>query len=134
RSLEQRTRLIAAGDFRPMPEPAWNDELRDLVRSVNEMAARLDHLQKSMRTAERLRLLGQVGGGLAHQLRNGVAGARLAVQLHARECRGDGDGESLAVALRELTLLEAHLKRFLDLGRSGPQRREPVGLRALVGE
>jgi signal transduction histidine kinase len=134
RQLERRTRLIAAGDFGPMPLPGRNDELRDLGRSVNEMAEQLARLQEAVQRAERLRLLGQVGGGLAHQLRNGLTGARLALQLHARECRNDGDGEALAVALRQLALLEAHLKRFLDLGRTGPLRREPVALRALVDE
>jgi signal transduction histidine kinase len=134
RQLERRTRQIAAGDFSPMPLPGRNDELRDLGRSINEMAEQLARLQEAVQRNERLRLLGQVGGGLAHQLRNGLTGARLALQLHARDCSGSGDGEALAVALRQLTLLEAHLKRFLDLGRTGPSRREPVSLRALVGE
>ncbi len=133
RDLERRTRQIAGGDFSPMPLPAGDDELRDLGRSINEMAEQLARLQETVQRTERLRLLGQVGGGLAHQLRNGLTGARLALQLHARECP-DGDGEALAVALRQLSLLEAHLKRFLDLGRTGPLRREPVALGALVGE
>ncbi|HKI31709.1 MAG TPA: HAMP domain-containing sensor histidine kinase [Gemmataceae bacterium] len=134
REMERRTRLIAAGDFSPMRLPGRNDELRDLGRSINEMAEQLARLQEAVQRNERLRLLGQVGGGLAHQLRNGLTGARLALQLHARECGNGGDGEALAVALRQLTLLEAYLKRFLDLGRSGPSRREPVALRSLVGE
>src|SRR5262249_41819171 len=41
RDLDARTRLIAAGDFRPMPVPASNDELRDLCEAVNDMARRL---------------------------------------------------------------------------------------------
>jgi signal transduction histidine kinase len=133
REVERRTRLIAAGDFSPMPLPGRNDELRDLGRSINEMAEQLARLQETLQRTERLRLLGQVGGGLAHQLRNGLTGARLALQLHARECEG-GDAESLAVALRQLALLEAHLKRFLELGRTGPLRREAVSLRALAAE
>jgi signal transduction histidine kinase len=132
--LERRTRLIAAGDFSPMPLPGRNDELRDLGRSINEMAEQLARLQETVQRTERLRLLGQVGGGLAHQLRNGLTGIRLAVQLHARECAAEGDAEALDVALRQLALLEAHLKRFLDLGRTGPLKREPVSLRNLVGE
>jgi signal transduction histidine kinase len=130
--LERRTRLIAAGDFSPMPLPRRKDELRDLTQSVNEMAQRLAQYQETVQRSERLRLLGQVGGGLAHQLRNGLTGARLAVQLHARECPAQGDGESLAVALRQLTLLEMHLKRFLDLGRAADLRREPVSLAAVL--
>jgi signal transduction histidine kinase len=134
RALERRTRLIAAGDFSPMPLPRRNDEIRDLTESVNEMAQRLARLQKTVQQTERLRLLGQVSGGLAHQVRNGLTGARLAVQLYTRECAGQTDTAALEVALRQLTLLETNLKRFLDLGRDGPLRREPCPVPALVGE
>jgi signal transduction histidine kinase len=132
--LERRTRLIAAGDFSPMPLPRRNDELRDLTQSVNDMAQRLAQLQETVKKSERLRLLGQVSGGLAHQLRNAVTGARLAVQLHARECNGHADPEALEVALRQLTLVEVNLKRFLDLGRTEGLRRELCSLPALIEE
>jgi signal transduction histidine kinase len=134
RQLEQRTRLIAAGDFSPMPLPQRDDEIRDLTRSINEMAQRLAQLQETVRRTERLRLLGQVSGGLAHQLRNGLTGARLAVQLYLRESAGQTDTAALDVALRQLALLEARLKRFLDLGRQDNLRREPCSLTALVDE
>jgi signal transduction histidine kinase len=132
--LERRTRQIADGDFRPMPLPAGDDEVRDLARSVNEMAARLALLQETVQRTERLRLLGQVSGGLAHQLRNGLTGARLAVQLFLEENAGAADAEPLRVALRQLALLEAHLKRFLDLGRSDAAKRGPCDVAALVTE
>jgi len=132
--LERRTRLIAAGDFSTMPLPRGDDELRDLAQSVNDMAQRLVQLQETMKKTERLRLLGQVSGGLAHQLRNGVTGARLAVQLYARENNGQADVETLNVALRQLALVEMHLKRFLDLGRASEFRPEPCRLADLIDE
>jgi len=131
--LERRTRQIAQGDFSPMPVPQRNDELRDLTQSVNEMAARLTQFQETVQRTERLRLLGQVSGGLAHQLRNAVAGARLAVQLYLREVQSS-DTAPLEVALRQLTLLETTLKRFLDLGRTDKGVRQPCALAALVNE
>jgi signal transduction histidine kinase len=134
RELERRTRLIAAGDFSPMPLPPRNDEIRDLAQSVNEMAQRLAQFQETTQRTERLRLLGQVSGGLAHQLRNGLTGVRLAVQLFVRECQEATDTAALDVALRQLRLLETNLKRFLDLGRDGDARRERCSLPALIGE
>jgi signal transduction histidine kinase len=134
RELERRTRLIAGGDFSPMPLPRRNDEIRDLTRSVNEMAEKLAKFQETMKKTERLRLLGQVSGGLAHQLRNGVTGAKLAVQLYLREADARSDVAALEVALRQLTLLESNLKRFLGLGRHDLTRRETCSLTALVGE
>ena len=132
--MERGTRSIAGGDFSPMPLPRRNDELRDLARSINDMAQRLAQLQQAVVHTERLRLLGQVSAGLAHQLRNGVTGANLAVQLHARECSSGADPESLNVALRQLTLVEMHLKRFLNLGKTLELQRGPCRLPQFVDE
>src|SRR5262249_15121497 len=55
--LERRTRQIAAGNFSPMPLTGRDDELRDLGRSVNDMAQRLAQLQDAVQRTERLRLL-----------------------------------------------------------------------------
>jgi signal transduction histidine kinase len=141
-ALERRTRQIADGDFSPMPLPTTDDEIRDLVQSINDMAQRLAQFQETMQRSERLRLLGQISGGLAHQLRNGVAGARLALQLFAREYAAwaekpgqpPPDTEPLDVALRQLTLIASNLKRFLDLGGQQLTKREPCSLTALVSE
>ena len=47
---------------------------------------------------------------------------------------GVGLDEALEVALRQLTLVEALLKRFLDLGRANAARHEPCSLKAVVAE
>ncbi len=147
--LEASTRRIASGDFSPMPLPAPDDEMRDLARSVNDMAAQIAALQDAIRRTERLRLLGQMSGGLAHELRNGLTGARLAVQLYLMEQgeeRGGAGGGSaegpppreddgpLHVALRQLTLLETQVQRLLGLGKAGPPVRQPHDLAALLRE
>lgn len=131
RALERRTRQIAGGDFSPMPLPRAADELRDLTASVNEMADRLARLQQAVQTTERLRLTGQLATGLAHQLRNGVTGAKLALELYQTE-HPDWDAEALAVTFRQLSLMETNLRRFIDLGRPVPGRREPVSVTALL--
>ncbi|MCS7270671.1 MAG: HAMP domain-containing histidine kinase [Gemmataceae bacterium] len=117
RQLHARTRLIAAGDLRPQPLPAADDELRDLAVALNDMAGQLAQLHQQLQHAERLRLLGQFSSGLAHQLRNAAAGARLAIQLYLQENPALPDPEPLQVALRQLTRLEASIRQFLMLGR-----------------
>jgi signal transduction histidine kinase len=131
RALERRTRQIADGDFSPMPLPAADDELRDLTASVNDMADRLARLRQAVQTTERLRLSGQLAGGLAHQLRNGVTGAKLALQVYLAG-RPAGDPEALEVTLRQLTLMEANLRRFIDLGRPGAGTRQLCSLSGIL--
>jgi signal transduction histidine kinase len=84
---------------------------------------RITMLDCTFQQGERMRLLGQVAGGLAHQLRNGVAATKLALQLHTRSCAVEDD-ESLDSACRQLARVEADLARFLDLGRDDVPRRD----------
>lgn len=133
RDLEYRTRLIAGGDFRPLPLSGPDDELTDLGRSVNDMARRLAEFQHEQQRSERLRLLGQFSGGLAHQLRNAAAGAKLTVELFLAE-NPSADPEPLKVALRQLARIESNLRQFLDLGKPPSGVRQPCDLVKLIDQ
>ncbi len=132
RKLREHVQRIAAGDFESSPLPVRNDEFRDLTASVNEMANQLDVAAQALQRADRLTLLGQLSGGLAHQLRNSVTGARLAVQLHQRHC-GE-DQESLVVALRQLTMTEDQLQQFLTVGQPQPLDRKIADLHETLAQ
>jgi signal transduction histidine kinase len=130
-----RTQLgrLAEGDFQPLAVPARNDEVRDVATSVNELARQLDELRRAIVRAERLSVLGRLSGGLAHHLRNDVTGALMAVQMHRRHCHSS-DQESLDVALRQLSLIEEHLKRFLAAGQPERPRRTCFDVREVIDE
>jgi HAMP domain-containing protein len=130
RPLVQVSRQVARltdEAIHPLPLPPRDDELRDLVLSVNRLAAQLQEMRHAVQRSERLRVLGQLSGGMAHTLRNQATGARLAVQLHQRHC-ASSDAESLEVALRQLQLSEDHLRRFLAVG-----YRRPAGGGGVTG-
>jgi signal transduction histidine kinase len=133
RDLDARTRLIAAGDFRPMPVPKGNDELRDLCEAVNDMARRLAAFQEELQRDERLRVLGQFSGGLAHQLRNAAAGAKLALELFLAE-NPTADPEPIRVALRQLARIESNLRQFLALGKPPADARQACDLAQLLDQ
>ncbi len=114
--LRSQVEQIAEGDFRPLPLPARDDEIRDLAATVNRMAEMLARYEEEVRRRERLRTLGQLGGGIAHQMRNAATGCRMALDLHRRQLPHAGDDENLNVAVRQLELMETYLRRFLTLG------------------
>lgn len=108
---------IAGGDFSHAEAVPPNDELHDLILSANQLSDQLRSLQQTIRHTERIRLLGQLAGGLAHQLRNSLTGARMAVQLHQRRCPRTTGDDDLEVALLQLALTEEQVKGLLALGR-----------------
>jgi signal transduction histidine kinase len=97
---------------------------------VNVMASQLSQLQEAVRRAERLRLVGQLSGGLAHQLRNSVTGARLALQVH--QASHPDESEALEVVLRQLRLMDSNLRRFIELGRENESRRAGCSLTLIL--
>lgn len=123
--IDRQVSRIAAGDFGSvLPEqPAGDepDEMARLVAGVNRMSRTLAGQRDSLLAGERQRLLGQMAAGFAHEVRNAVTGARLAVDLHLRRCRGAAappqDDSSLDVAIRQLDVLEEEVRGLLMLGR-----------------
>jgi signal transduction histidine kinase len=115
--ISRHVRRIAQGDFRPFPVPLQQDELGDLVRDINTMAEQLKLYEAKIRRTEQEKILEQLGSGLAHEIRNAVTGARMALQIHAGECPLE-ECESLAIATRQLQIMENQLQRYLQLSRT----------------
>lgn len=115
-NVQQHVARIAGGDLTPMPALKSPDELRELSQSVNQMAVLLNQSMQHIQENERAALLTQLVGGLAHQLRNSLTGARVSIQLHQRHC-STGQEEAIEVALKQLTLTEEQIKALLRLSR-----------------
>ncbi|MDD4267399.1 MAG: HAMP domain-containing histidine kinase [Pirellulaceae bacterium] len=133
-ALRTQTERIAEGQFEPLAAAARNDELADLADSINQMAERISRYEREVRRNEQLRMLGQLGAGMAHRLRNAATGARLAVELHKRRNPAAADSESLSTALHELALMESYVVRFLHLGQKGAVSMAAVDLNQVVTE
>ncbi len=127
-SLEAQVARLAGGTFETIELGGPRDELQSLAASVNHLADELRRMKQAIAASERQRLLHQWAGGLAHQLRNAITGARLAVQVHQKRCRTDD--ESLAVALVQIRLMEQQVRGLLALARHESPPREP----ATIGE
>ncbi|MGB8852352.1 MAG: HAMP domain-containing sensor histidine kinase [Pirellulales bacterium] len=96
-------------------------------------------LRTPLVASERQRLLGQLAAGFAHELRNAVTGARLAIDLHRRRCDtsrpgATGGDDSLAVAVRQLDIVEAEVRGLLALGRAPQATAEPADLDRLIDD
>lgn len=116
-TIQQLFARLADGKFDHAPATAPRDEVYELTLSANQLSDQLATMRDQISRTERLRLLAQLASGLAHQLRNAVTGAKMAIQLHQRRCREQVNDESLSVALRQLAITEEQIKGLLTLGR-----------------
>jgi hypothetical protein len=121
--MQRHVGKLSAMEFEDLLPVSGNDELTSLALSINRMAVDLQRATQLIRLSERTTLITQVAGGLAHQLRNSITGARMAIQLHMRRSPNT-DVESLLVANRQLSLTENQIRGLLSLTRDAQQ--EPV--------
>lgn len=125
---------VADGEFKQVPAERPVDEVYELVLSANRLSDQLAAMKEQVARTESLRLLAQLAGGFAHQFRNAVAGARMAVQIHQRRCLPSDGDDSLVVALRQLTLTEEQVRGLLSLGKSRAEPPIPGDLRTIVSD
>ena len=134
RNLTEQVNTIAEGDFEVAVTPYGSTEIIDLAASINAMARRLAQYEQQIRRSEQLKTLTQVGAGLAHQLRNSITGCRIALDLHAQRC-ATPDDDSIDVAVRQLSLMDEYVSRFLAVGRSRMVvKKQNVDLKSLFHE
>jgi two-component system sensor histidine kinase HydH len=104
-----------------------------LARTVRRQAAERDRLQTDLRRSERLAALGKLLAGVAHEVRNPLAGIRSTAQLWQRGIVGP-DTESIDGLVHEVDRLEEIVSRLLQFSRADAQDLAPGDLNAVLAE
>jgi signal transduction histidine kinase len=110
--LSVATQELSKGQFDVTIEASSRDEIGDLANSFNTMATELDDRDKSLKEtqqalvqSEKMSAFGQLGAGIAHEVKNPLAGILGLAQLSLRKVSEDSP-------IREnLTLIESETKR-----------------------
>lgn len=125
--LQQGVKAIAAGNFETNIPERGKDEVGQLGVAVTQMSQQLSLMRTRLQRQQGEKLLHQVAGGLAHQLRNSLTGARMAVELHGRQC--GSEDKSLEIAVSQLEQTEDHVRRLLTVasGRQEDDQPQAVG-------
>lgn len=148
---------LGAGDFSPIAVEGMHPVLAPLFDNYNHLVTRLEELeaehrsrtanlerevrnatqalleqQRTLARAERLAALGEMAAGLAHELRNPLAG----VQMNLANLRRDLDDPQLTarlnLALAELDRLTRLLNQQLSTARHVPETPRRLSMRTLV--
>ena len=100
----------------------YRETAASLERSHRELVDSQEHLKR----AERLSVLGQVAAGLAHEIRNPLAGLKGALEIIAsRVAPGTPEAEFAGIAARDAARLDGLVSDFLTYARPrDPELRE----------
>lgn len=104
-------------------------QYRETAESLERANQELRESTEQLRRAERLSALGEIAAGLAHEIRNPLAGVKGALEIvSSRSAAGTPEAEFSAIANRELQRLEGLVQEFLDYARPRPPHLRPADL------
>jgi signal transduction histidine kinase len=122
--------LVADGDLQTL-----EDQMRVIVRRVEQAARQLQRQQRELVRAEQLALVGQLAAGVAHEVRNPLTGIKLLVDAALRPKGSHAlAGADLQVVRREIGRLEQTVQSFLNFARLPAPEVAPCALGRLVRE
>jgi signal transduction histidine kinase len=112
--------------------PDQNHELRPIVQAINAMAERRQGMEQALRREDRLRVMGRVVAGIAHEIKNPLNSLRLTARLLARRLQGQAAAEeSTGLITSEIDRLDTLLESLLvfrddETGRARQQPLQPI--------
>jgi len=116
-------------------------ELARIARRIQTMSTHLRSAQarevalgRELARGERLRALGRVSAGLAHEIRNPLAAMKLRLDVLERsgEIETDAGRETLRVCRDEILRLDRIVTTLLDIARGGPLEIHALDLASIV--
>jgi two-component system NtrC family sensor kinase len=129
-------RRIADGDFSPIfPARRYRDEFTGLVLAMNRMMHELHRRQEMLAEGQKLRAIGTLTAGVAHELNNPLNNISLTVESLLEDYETLRDDERLDLCrdlLAETERAHAVVRSLLDFSRQREPRMEVLDIGALL--
>ena len=127
---------IAKGDFTPIaPARRYRDEFTDLALAINHMMWELSHRQAALAEAQKLRAIGTLTAGVAHELNNPINNISLTAEAMIEDYWTLADADRLDLCQDLLTQAERAkgiVRNLLDFSRQREAHMEVLDLRELL--
>lgn len=97
----------------------------------------LSHLRKMefhLKQSEKLAAIGGLAAGVAHEIRNPLAGISGSIELLSQTTHGEDDRKLMKIILREIDRLNNLITEFLDYAKPGKNPTDPCDLNLILRE
>jgi two-component system NtrC family sensor kinase len=131
------TGRIAQGDFSPLrPQRKYRDEFTSLSLAINHMLQELNQRQEMLAEAQKLRAIGTLTAGIAHELNNPVNNISLTAEALVEDGATLSDEERVDMChdlLSQAERAQGVVRNLLDFSRQREVNIEPLQLDPLLG-
>ncbi len=108
-----------------------SEELEQTLNVVKKNSEEMLMLQKEVARTDRLRMLGQLTAGVAHEIRNPLAAIKSGVLMIKKDGRNE---QILNIVTDEIKRLDGIVEKFLQYARIGKQTDEVVTVNGFLEE
>jgi signal transduction histidine kinase len=134
--LSKATEIVAKGQFNVKLEASSSDEIGELADSFNKMASELDSREKALQDAqsalvqsEKMAAFGQLGAGIAHEIKNPLAGILGLAQLTKRKMnKNEPAYKNMEIIEKETNRCTTIIQNLLKFARQEKVDYGPVDL------
>jgi len=131
-SLLDATRRLKAGDLEHRIV-GLQGEFGEVADSFNEMATSLKKQMHEMQRTEQMRVCGEMAAGLAHEIRNPLAGMKVTIEVLLSELTMEPqDREVLEKVVEQIRHIELLMKNLLNYARPIAARPTSVNVNKLL--
>lgn len=136
--LMDATRGIAGGDFTPItPTRRYRDEFSELAMAMNHMMHQLVHRQELLVQSHKLKAVGTLTAGVAHELNNPINNIMLTSSMLLEDYKDLPDGERLDMIndiLEQAERSQKIVRNLLDFARESEMKTQLVRVDGLLEE
>lgn len=130
--LVESTRKLKSGDL-DHRITGLKDEFGEVATSFNEMAGSLKEQMQKMQRTEQMVVVGELAAGLAHEIKNPMAGIKVAMSVLSEEAYISSEDKTvLQKVVAEITQLEGLMKSFLNFAKPQKPRLETVNVNQML--
>jgi len=134
--LMEHTRRIGSGDFTMIrPGKRYRDEFTTFAQALDRMVRELDHRHNILVQSHKLRAMGTLVAGVAHELNNPLNNVLICASILRDEYELIEEGEKLSMLddiIRETKRSRKTVRHLLDFARESETQQEHLDLAELI--
>lgn len=130
------TERIGKGDFSPIaPARKYQDEFSHLAKAINHMIGELDHRHKILVASHKLRAIGTLVSGVAHELNNPLNNTMLTASALAEDMETLSNEDRLEMTndiIGETERAQRIVRNLLDFARESKASVKPLAIDEII--